>query len=354
LEEIQKKDQEFKKIVDAFRQKYMPGAQMQLQDTEEAQQHLMELATEAMQAVYYTDALVKKLPLDSSMYETAAARALTVGQYELCLVYLNERVQRFPDRHAQYFQDIAQIQLQLSEKYFDEEDDTRAERYQELAERALRASLAIENSFDTHLSLVHLLIEQERYDEAEDHLRQATPLASDSGDEAHIEQHLGEIATERKQYKEALRHYQRVVDLQPTSAHGWAALADTHEALGNREEVEQDYQRAIELDPEYVEVYYALSKLYLDNHQTEKAAELLERGVAANPDNALLHISLAGMYIQIGDYPQAERSLDTAERLDPDAELIPAFRQILATQQPQLAPIANRPHRAARGKKGKH
>ncbi len=57
--------------------------------------------------------------------------------------------------------------------------------------------------------MAELLIEEdEDLDEAEDHLLQAKELITDDPEEeAHIEMHLGEIATEREEYEEALKHH---------------------------------------------------------------------------------------------------------------------------------------------------
>src|SRR5207245_6475938 len=90
-------------------------------------------------------------------------------------------------------------------------EDERGDHVQELGEEALRESLSLENSFEAHISLAEILIdEKEHLDEAEDHLLQAKAMVNDPADEAHIELHLGEIAFEQKQYEDALKHYQHV------------------------------------------------------------------------------------------------------------------------------------------------
>jgi len=107
----------------------------------------------------------------------------------------------------------------------------RAERYEELARESLRQSLAIENTFEAHLFLAELLVGNDEFDEAKDHLLQAkellanleestirhgTTVVDQHGDEVlfseekgNIEFHLGEIAWERDEYQETLSHYQR-------------------------------------------------------------------------------------------------------------------------------------------------
>lgn len=337
IEELQKKIQELDRSLEEFAKQHTPEEVMQLQD-EEAKHYLEEIVRCVMQASYYTDALLKKLPLDRSMYEEAAGRMLTFGQYERCLVYLIPLAQRFPEQRGLTFRRIAEVQRRLSEQYFDEADDERAERYQELAEEALHESLAVENSFEAHISLAELLIDKnEQLDEAEDHLLQAKDLVTDSDDEAHIELHLGEIAMEREQYKKALSHYQRVVELRPASADAWFDVGEAHQMLENVEEAETSYKHAIELEPDNVEYYSTLSKLYTENDQPSKAIEVLEEGLLANPDSAVLHVYMASVYMDRGDYHQAEIFLNKAERIDPESQLVRMYRQMLNLSKPKQA-----------------
>lgn len=338
IEELQKRVEELDKYLEKFAKTHKPEEVMQLADAE-AEQFLKEVSWRVMKAVYYDDALIKKLPLDRSWYEEAAGRTLTFGQYERCLVYLIALTQRFAEQRGLHLRRVAELQRRLSEKYFDEGDDERAERCQELAEEALRESLAVENSLEAHISLAELLIdENERLDEAEDHLLQAKALITGPSDEAHIELHLGEIATEREQYKEALSHYQRVAELQPTSAEAWFDVGEAHQMLKNYEEAETSYKRAIELEPDDIDYYYTLSKLYTENNQPSKAIEVLEEGLIANPDSAVLHVYMASLYMESGDYRQAEIFLDKAERIDPESVLVRSFRQVLNFSKPKQIP----------------
>jgi tetratricopeptide (TPR) repeat protein len=237
------------------------------------------------------------------------------------------------------------VQLKLSDKYFEKGDDERAKRYQMLAEQSLHASLAVENSFQTRISLVELLIEknerageaEDYLDEAEDHLLQANALATNTEEEAHVEQHYGEIATERGQFQEALTHYQRVVDFQPDSAEAWFDVGETHEKLEQFEEAEMGYKRAIELEPDAIGYYYTLSELYNQNNRPSESIAVIEQGIVANPASAPLHIYLAAIHIENGDYHQAEIFLNKAERLDPESELISGYRQILKLNKPKQA-----------------
>ncbi len=182
---------------------------------EEVMDNLAAILDPIIQSSYYSDILIKKSPSDRSAYEAVLTRMSTLGFYERCLTYLIPMAQQFPEERGLCLRQIAAIQIQLSKKFWKEDDDERAERFEELAEETLRESLAAEDNYMAHISLAEILLEDERYDEAEEHLLQAKELMADTDpeEEAHVELHLGEIATEREQFEEALSHYQRIVEL---------------------------------------------------------------------------------------------------------------------------------------------
>jgi tetratricopeptide (TPR) repeat protein len=329
VEELQEKTEELDSQLKEVAERLTSEEVMELED-EEAMDSLGKLVMRIMEATSYTDVLIKKLPLDRSLYIDVASRMVAIAQYERCLAYLIPLTQRFPEERGLYLRRMAEVQQRLSDLYFRRDDEERGELYLDLAEKSLYDSLDVENSFEAHLSLGEMFIDDdERLDEAENHLLQAKELVTDPEEEAHVEMHLGEIAKEREQYQEALSHYQRVLELQPDSSEAWFDIGETHEALGHFAEAETNYKRAIELEPDATGYYYTLSKLYEENDEPSKAIEAIEQGLAANPDSVPLHIYMVAIHIESGDYDQAESFLEQAEDLDPESELVVKYRQIL-------------------------
>ncbi len=338
--ELQKRVQEHDKYLEEFVRKPKPTGL----DAEETQQNLNAILWHLMATISYTDALVKQLPLDRSLYLEAAGRLLLIHKYERSIVYLEPLARRFTEQRAALLRQLAAVQGELAKQYFEKEDDERAERCQELAEEALRESLAAEDSFEAHISLAELLIDKnERLDEAEEHLLQAKALVTDPSDEAHIELHLGEVAMEREQYAEALSHYQRVVENDPTSGEAWFDVAEAHRMLKNFEEAEANYRRAIELESDNEIYYFALSELYMENHQTSRAIEVIEEGIDSNPDSSYLYVGMATIYLRTEDYRRAEIFIEKAERIDPESPDVQFARQVLtlskAVQTPKFTEL---------------
>ncbi len=350
-EELQKRIAELDKRGRGLTTKYDLTDIDALQNDANAMRDLEDLLRSLLQSAYYNDALIQVLPDDPLVYETAAVRMILLGQFERGAAYLEPLVERFEEHRAGYLRQLAQVRRQLSEKYFEIGDDERGERCLERAEEALRESLVEENSFEAHISLAELLIdedEDEFLDEAGEHLLQAKALTTDSADEAHAEMHLGEVAMKREQYEEALSHYQRAAELAPDHVENWVYLADVYKKLNNIEEAEVQYKHAIELEPDNADLYWAFSKMYAENDQPEKALEVIEGGLSTNPESAILAIYLATMYFEDGDYEQAEIFLDKAEEIDPELEMISLFRQVLSLSKPKPAPQFSGPKQLPR------
>jgi tetratricopeptide (TPR) repeat protein len=318
---------------------------------EEAAGYTGEIVWHVTRATAYADALIKKQPLDRDWYKEAIGRMFVLGQLERCLVYLEPLTRNFEEEHGLYLRILGTTQQRVSQKYLDEGDNERAERFRQLAEEALKESLAVEESFDAHISLAEILIGVDRFDEAEEHLLRAQTMASGPSEESHVEMHLGEVATGREHYEEALRHYQRVAELEPDLVDSWVDLAEVYEKLDNLEEAAANYRRAIELEPDNPDLYAALSGMYTEHGESEKAIEALEDGLSANPDSAILNITMAMLYLEMKDYRQAEIFLDRAERLEPDLPLMRMFRYTLNTLKNQSAPAIGKLSRPGKKRK---
>ena len=306
------------------------------------------------QALYYIDILARKGALERDSYEGAARQAIVLGQQERGLLYLQAVLERFPEEHAEVYRRIADLQHQLAVQYAEEDDEERETFYLDQAEKSLFASLELAESAEVHLALADVLLEgDERLNEAKTHLLQAKSETNKPDVEAHIEMHLGEIALEQEQTEQALRHFQRTVELQPTSADYWEALGDIQQTLEQFPEAETSYQRAIELDPHDPERYSVLGLLYKSNDQEERSIQILKDGLAANPSATQLYFYLAGAYQGRDDFQQAEEMLDKAALLEPDSEILASYREILALAKLSQTPTGQKQLKLAGSKKKK-
>jgi tetratricopeptide (TPR) repeat protein len=80
--------------------------------------------------------------------------------------------------------------------------------------------------------------------------------------DAHSEYELGEIAFLRSRWQDALQHYSRAAQLQPTLVDAQVGLGRVLTQLGQSEEAIQHLLEAVRLDPDNASAHYRLSQVY--------------------------------------------------------------------------------------------
>ncbi len=221
--------------------------------------------------------------------------------------------------------------------------DEAIDRYKKLAEASILESLALDNDYLGHMLLAELLKDDvERFDEVEDHLKQAKALTTNADAEITIENSLGEIAMKRGHYHKALRYFQRVAEIDPTNAETWYNIAEAYNLLDQVEEAQANYTRAITIEPEIIDYYTALSRMHMEHGQTAIALEILEEGLRVNPGSAQLRAFLALAVSESGDYRRAEELLDEAARLDPDLDMVEMYRLLLNVNKTRKLPAVRK------------
>ena len=335
--ELQKRIEDHNKRLEEITQQHQPT-------DPDAEQYLEEIVWRSMQAIYYDDALLKQVPLDRSIYMDAAGRAIMLGELERGLVYLEQVVEKFPEQRGDILRQIAALQMQLSDNFYAEDEDfyeededeeeeriDRGDHFADLAEATLRKSIEVDQNILSYLLLAQVLIDsgdKDKLEEAEDLLHQAQTLSPTPTEEASIESTLGTVNVEREEYSEALSHFQRTIDIDPSFTGSWFNLGRVHRLLAQEEEAITAFRHAIEQQPDDMESYAELADIYVQNDQIEQARSLIEEGLEANPQSAHLLVLLSSTYMD-SDPEQAEELLEEAESIDPDMDLVVLYRQLL-------------------------
>ena len=281
--------------------------------------------------LYYQDALLVKLPLDYDQYAAVAANASSLGLSERLLAYLQKWGERFAQdpRSIIIFQQIGATASLLASQYDEAGLTARAERFYELAEQTLQGVLERDKSALSYLLLAESEIMYGKFDEAEKLLKQGLAASPERPEEAQIENDLANIATERGQTEEALRHLLRAAELAPDMPDVWFNVAHAYHDLKNFAEAEVYYKRAIAENPHDIRAYAELGAHYLRESQYDKAYVLIEEAVYRNPTSAHLRALLAGILVEKGEIRRAQAMLQEAERINPDLEIVQAMRKAM-------------------------
>ena len=122
---------------------------------------------------------------------------------------------------------------------------------------------------------------------------------------------LGLLADGTGQYREAVKEYQRALELEPGSQSAYLGLALAYEHAGAMSEAEQTYQRAIRVYPGSPYCFNSLGTFYLRQNQFDKAAQMFQRVIALAPEGYAPYVNLGATYNNMGQY---ERSIEPLKK----------------------------------------
>ncbi len=116
---------------------------------------------------------------------------------------------------------------------------------------------------------------------------------------------LGNVSLGTGKYEDAVKQYQRALQLDPGSDYALGQLADAYQRLGNPKAAESAYRHAIALRPNYWGVYSGLGALFYGQARYSEAAEMFRKVIELAPDNYHGYSNLGAMYLYLGRYSDA-------------------------------------------------
>ncbi|MBV9691436.1 MAG: tetratricopeptide repeat protein [Ktedonobacteraceae bacterium] len=299
--------------------------------------YLQEVLWIAQRAMHYADALIAQAPQDRIAYDKAAMQATVAQDWERAAAYLDLITKRFSEQKGEVLRSEAIILSRLVEEFDRREMYERADHLTTLVEKALRDSIANDNALEGYLMLADILIVNEaRHTEAENVLRQAQLLVTNTKDEANVLSSFGRLAAETGQHEEALRCYQRAAELDSQLGGIWGRIGREQRILLNYAAAEQSLKRSIEQEPEGTSAYADLAFIYtIEHNKLQEARELLELALDMDPESAELMAALAMTYIQSGDLATAQELLSDAELIDPAEIMVMTVRAAFENKRAQ-------------------
>ena len=297
----------------------------------DSQKNYEEIIWRSIESMHYLDALLGKLPLDFQVYADATGRATSIGNNERAKVYLDQWTTHFPHdyRYPTILQQLGAVESTLSGQYDEIGLQERSDRFLSLAETHLREALEKDRTPLAYALLSEVKVLQGELDEAQRLLETALTENPTREVEVEIENDLGNLSINRERYEEALRHFMRVIELNPRHEHSWFNVARTYRLLKNDAEAEVYYLRAIEEEPQNPAAFSEHGGIYIGKKELQKAYAVVEQGVRLHPRSAHLRALLAAILLDMGEMRRGQAVLEEAERLDPEAEMVQMVRQIL-------------------------
>ena len=131
---------------------------------------------------------------------------------------------------------------------------------------------------------------------------------------------LGNVYFSKGRYEDAVREFQKSLNLDHNSDETLGLLAEANEKLGNTKAAEESYRQAIALRPNYWGVYSAFGYFYFDQTRYAEAANMFRKAIQLAPQYYLGYSNLGAMSLLQGQYQDAVKALEKSITLRPTAD----------------------------------
>jgi serine/threonine protein kinase/tetratricopeptide (TPR) repeat protein len=128
---------------------------------------------------------------------------------------------------------------------------------------------------------------------------------------------LGNVFVSTGRYEDAVRQFQRSLDLDHNSDETLRSLAAAYQKLGQASAAEDAYRKAVSLRPNYWGVYSAFGAFYYGQARYADAVGMFQKAIQLAPLNYSGYLNLGAVYSQQGQYPEAMEALQQSIALRP-------------------------------------
>src|SRR5262249_12862315 len=127
----------------------------------------------------------------------------------------------------------------------------------------------------------------------------------------------GVEADERGKRDDALRHYERAIDIAPSFYPAHNNIGSNLLSKSDFPEAERHFKEAIKLNQSDPEAHLNLANLYLTQKHYELALQSVQEGIRRDPNSAFGQFLLGAIHERLGRFVEAERALRAALALSP-------------------------------------
>lgn len=168
---------------------------------------------------------------------------------------------------------------------------------------------------NNHIERAQLLMQQSRFELAEEQLRMA--LSEDSDDNlAHA--FLALCLLDREKYDEATAEAEQAIHLSPDAAIGFYALATIMHKRNRLKEAHEAISSAIRIEPWNSMHFALLAAIEMDRSNWEAALEAADQGLQFDPEDVQCTNLRAMALVKLGRRDEAGQSIDAALLNEPD------------------------------------
>ena len=191
--------------------------------------------------------------------------------------------------------------------------------YLEQAEAFFKLALADDPSAsEAHYGLGSVYLKQQNTAKARQSFERAVRLQSNyPGTLPNAWNNLGILAARDGRTEEAIRNFQRALELDPSHPIALVNLGNAYRQEKRWEDAKRVFQHALELNPEDAEANYGLGMVFAQLNDTDRAYEFLQKALVARPAYPEALNNLGVLYLRTKRPGEAERSFQESIRVAP-------------------------------------
>jgi tetratricopeptide (TPR) repeat protein len=168
---------------------------------------------------------------------------------------------------------------------------------------------------EVHFNYANLLFNMKRFEDAENHYKEALRL---NPDDAEVHNNYANLLSDMKRFEDAENHYKEALRLNPDDAEVHFNYASLLSDMKRFEDAENHYKEALRLNPDDAEVHNNYANLLSDMKRFEDAENHYKEALRLNPDYAEVHFNYASLLFNMKRFEDAENHYKEALRLNPD------------------------------------
>ncbi len=133
---------------------------------------------------------------------------------------------------------------------------------------------------------------------------------------------LGNSYFHLSKYYEAIKCYDKALQIDPNNALAWYWKGYSFYELGNNEEAIKCYDKALQIEPIFLNALIAKANSFYELGNNEEAIKCYDKALQIDPNNALAWHLKGYSFYELGNNEEAIKCYDKALQIDPNNDVI--------------------------------